>query len=192
MNAWELLQQTFSKVNIAAKETAGQASADQPAAVDPALQAQLQAKDAEIATLKAANEAAAAVSVLNAAAEAAKVTLAANIARVDAAVSTFRMVPSTAAIFKDLAAKHPEGFDLAMKGIEAGPAIVALAGGTNAADIVEANAAAAGADDAMSRLNVLATEYMKSHAGVKHHEAFALVCRDNKELAAAAYQQSQS
>lgn len=192
MNAWELLQQTMSKINLAAKGEAGQASAETPAAVDPAVNARLQALEDENRQLKADNDAVVAVAAANAAAEAAKVTLAANVARVDAAVKAMKLVPVAATQFKALAADHPEAFDQAMKAIEASPAIAALAGGTNAADLVEANAAAAGADNAAARLEVLTQTYMKAHAGVKHHEAMTMVARDNPELATAAYEQSRT
>jgi len=181
---WEKMQQFFS--GVAVEDKPGSASAGQPAAIDPTQAAEIERLMAENEQLRAAKAVDAATTLANEAAA----TLEKNVGRVDAAVKDLKLVPAAAEHFKQLAKEHPAAFDTAFAGIEAQPPIAALAGGIDAAKVVEANAAANAAGDAFARLDTLAKAYMKDHQGVKHHEALTMVSRENPDLAAAAYSQS--
>jgi len=138
------------------------------------LQAQVATQAAELAALKTQN-----------ADDKKAAQLATDLARVDAAVKSFRLVPAVAETFRTLAKESPEGFAIAMAGIEANEPIAALKGGVNAADVVAASAAAGGGE--LKKLEALTDAHMKENPGMQRHEAFKAVCAANKELAEAYY-----
>lgn len=156
-----------------------------PAASDPAVLA-LNAKIDDLNNQLAAEKAARAEQE-----KAAK--LAANNAWIDARVKDFSLTAGAADKFRALAKDHPEAFEAAKAGIEANGKVVGLSGfpdGQNPGgngDTIPAEDLAGGSNaEALSkRLDALAKQYQKDHAGVSYSEAFTAVCRENPDLARA-------
>lgn len=158
--------------------------------VDTALQARFDAQAAQLAAQ------AAVIANMQASLEAEKKSAQTekNLARVEAAVKLYKILPAARPQFESLAKEHPAAFELAMAGIDANGAVVALTGGGRLgadADSPDSTLAAAETQEG-NALENFAKEIQEKGGREpngdfrrSYQDCFKEACKQHKDLAAA-------